>query len=109
MSAAFFLSIFTISHHHGTHDCSFCHTSIDKFLVQAGNAAQFDGNASVEQGLEKLGLPSIATPLPHMEIPLMPHQVIGVAWMMEKEASPNKGGCLGDDMGLGKVSIRFAS
>lgn len=34
----------------------------------------------------------------------MPHQVIGVAWMAEKEKSRLKGGLLGDDMGLGKVS-----
>jgi SNF2 family DNA or RNA helicase len=34
----------------------------------------------------------------------MPHQTIGVAWMLEKEQSTLKGGCLGDDMGLGKVS-----
>lgn len=38
-----------------------------------------------------------------MEVALMPHQTIGVAWMLEKERSMLKGGCLGDDMGLGKV------
>ena len=35
----------------------------------------------------------------------MPHQTIGAAWMLDKELSYFKGGCLGDDMGLGKVSL----
>lgn len=33
----------------------------------------------------------------------MPHQVIGVSWMVEKEAGKACGGILGDDMGLGKT------
>ncbi|KAK0204021.1 SNF2 family N-terminal domain-containing protein [Desarmillaria ectypa] len=76
---------------------------IEKFLIEAGNAEQFDGNASVNDGLQKLGLDSITSLLPGMEVPLMPHQVIGVAWMAEKEKSSLKGGLLGDDMGLGKT------
>ncbi|KAK0480890.1 SNF2 family N-terminal domain-containing protein [Armillaria novae-zelandiae] len=76
---------------------------IEKFLIEAGNAEQFDGNASVNEGLQKLGLNSITSLLPGMEVPLMPHQVIGVAWMAEKEKSSLKGGLLGDDMGLGKT------
>ncbi|SJL12855.1 uncharacterized protein ARMOST_16287 [Armillaria ostoyae] len=76
---------------------------IEKFLIEAGNAEQFDGNASVNDGLQKLGLGSITSLLPGMEVPLMPHQVIGVAWMAEKEKSSLKGGLLGDDMGLGKT------
>jgi SNF2 family DNA or RNA helicase len=78
-------------------------SSIDKFLLEAGNAEQFDGNASVDQALEKLGLQSQYGLLPGMEVALMPHQTIGVAWMLDKEQSSLKGGCLGDDMGLGKV------
>ncbi|KAK0211484.1 SNF2 family N-terminal domain-containing protein [Armillaria fumosa] len=76
---------------------------IEKFLIEAGNAEQFDGNASINEGLQKLGLDSITSLLPGMEVPLMPHQVIGVAWMAEKEKSSLKGGLLGDDMGLGKT------
>ncbi|KAG6884788.1 hypothetical protein C0993_008278 [Termitomyces sp. T159_Od127] len=76
---------------------------IDKFLIEAGNAQQFDGNAKLEQALEKLGLQSQYDLLPGMEVPLMPHQTIGVAWMIEKEKSRLRGGCLADDMGLGKV------
>lgn len=77
--------------------------SIDKFLLEAGNAEQFDGNASLDRALEKLGLQSQYDLLPGMEVALMPHQTIGVAWMVEKEKTDLKGGCLGDDMGLGKV------
>ncbi|PPQ80470.1 hypothetical protein CVT24_002545 [Panaeolus cyanescens] len=76
---------------------------IDKFLVMAGNAENFDGNASVENALQKLGLKSQAHLLPGVTVSLMPHQLIGVAWMLEKERGPLKGGCLADDMGLGKT------
>ncbi|KAF8647982.1 hypothetical protein AX16_006412, partial [Volvariella volvacea WC 439] len=76
---------------------------IDKFLIEAGNAEQFDGNASIENALEKLGLRSQYDLIPGMEVALMPHQSIGVAWMCEKEQSSFRGGCLGDDMGLGKT------
>lgn len=82
-------------------------SSIDKFLLEAGNAEQFDGNASVDQALEKLGLQSQYDLLPGMEVALMPHQTIGVAWMLDREQSSLKGGCLGDDMGLGKVRNSF--
>jgi SNF2 family DNA or RNA helicase len=83
--------------------------SIDKFLIEAGNAEQFDGNESVDKALEKLGLAAQYQLLLGMEVALMPHQTIGVAWMIEKEASSLKGGCLGDDMGLGKVSDTLAA
>lgn len=79
--------------------------SVDKFLLAAGNAEQFDGNASVDSALQKLGLPALYLPLPGMEVALMPHQVIGVAWMLEKEKGDEKGGCMADEMGLGKVRI----
>ncbi|GBE87557.1 hypothetical protein SCP_1102340 [Sparassis crispa] len=76
---------------------------IDRFLLAAGNAEQFNGNERVEDALVKLGLPALYRPLPGMEIALMPHQVIGVAWMLDKENSPYKGGCMSDEMGLGKT------
>ncbi|KAG6850029.1 hypothetical protein H0H93_002233 [Arthromyces matolae] len=82
---------------------------IDKFLIEAGNAAQFDGNAKIEQALEKLGLRTQYDLLPGMEVALMPHQTIGVAWMVEKEKSKLKGGCLADDMGLGKTVQMIAT
>lgn len=72
-------------------------------MIAAGNAEQFDGNAKVDDALVKLGLPGLYQPLPGMEIALMPHQAIGVAWMLDRERGPHKGGCLSDEMGLGKV------
>ena len=36
-------------------------------------------------------------------IKLLPHQVVGVKWLLEKERSVIKGGILADDMGLGKT------
>ena len=81
--------------------------SIDKFLIAAGNTEQFDGNASVDKALRKLGLQTIYQPLAGMEVALMPHQALGVAWMLEKERGEMKGGCLADEMGLGKVCPFF--
>lgn len=79
--------------------------SLDKFFLEAGNAAQFDSNVNIKDALYKLRLPDMATPLPGMQITLMPHQVIGVAWMLEKEKGVNKGGLMCDEMGLGKVRL----
>ncbi|KIK40408.1 hypothetical protein CY34DRAFT_807271 [Suillus luteus UH-Slu-Lm8-n1] len=76
---------------------------IDKFLIAAGNAEQFDGNASVDKALEKLGLKSLYDLLPGMAISLLAHQIIGVAWALEREKCSDKGGCLSDEMGLGKT------
>lgn len=76
---------------------------IDKFLIAAGNAEQFDGNASVDKALEKLGLKSLYDLLPGMAISLLAHQIIGVAWALEREKCGDKGGCLSDEMGLGKT------
>ncbi|KAF8804469.1 hypothetical protein BYT27DRAFT_7243611 [Phlegmacium glaucopus] len=76
---------------------------IDKFLVEAGNAESFDGNVSVDKALKFLGLQTHQEHLPGMDIPLMTHQILGVAWMVEKELGSFKGGCLADEMGLGKT------
>lgn len=43
-----------------------------------------------------------------MDVALMPHQVLGVAWMLDKENGAVQGGCLADEMGLGKVSGVFS-
>lgn len=75
--------------------------------MEAGNAEQFDGNASINKALERLGIPDLNTPPLGMKITLMPHQAIGVAWMLDKEKSAIMGGCLSDEMGLGKVCLRF--
>ncbi|KAH7924689.1 hypothetical protein BV22DRAFT_1012721 [Leucogyrophana mollusca] len=76
---------------------------IAKFLVSAGNAEQFDGNASVDKALERLGLRGQYQLLPGMAVSLMPHQTIGVAWALDREKSADRGGCLSDEMGLGKT------
>lgn len=62
----------------------------------------------MEQDLASLGLKALDAKLPGMRVSLMPHQVIGVAWMLRKEkAKRMPGGILGDEMGLGKVNDRF--
>ncbi|KAJ7128105.1 SNF2 superfamily protein, partial [Mycena filopes] len=77
---------------------------IDKFLIEAGNSEFFDGNESIEKALEKLGLQSTHELLPSLDIPLMPHQLLCVAWMVDNEKKKSvKGGCLADEMGLGKT------
>ncbi|KAI0047735.1 hypothetical protein FA95DRAFT_1605864 [Auriscalpium vulgare] len=82
---------------------------IKQFLLAAGNAEQFNGDATLDEAVKKLDLPDIFTPLPGMEIALMPHQAIGVAWMLEKERSRDSGGCLADEMGLGKTVQTIAT
>ncbi|KAF8632872.1 hypothetical protein AX17_004720 [Amanita inopinata Kibby_2008] len=77
--------------------------AINQFLKMACNTEQFDGNVRVDQALEILGLRSQYDLIPGMAVALMPHQTIGVAWMMGKEASQLRGGALSDDMGLGKT------
>lgn len=58
----------------------------------------------MEKALKFLGLKNLDDKLPGMEVSLMAHQALGVAWMVEKEKSVFLGGCLADEMGLGKVS-----
>ena len=61
--------------------------SIDKFLVKAGNAEQFDGNPSVDKAFERLAMRTQYDLLPEMEVALMPHQTIAAARMLDKELS----------------------
>ncbi|KAK7046715.1 putative ATP-dependent helicase C23E6.02 [Favolaschia claudopus] len=83
---------------------------INKFLIEAGNAELFDNNASIDKALEKLGLRSTHELLPSLDIPLMPHQLLGVAWMVDREqAKSSNGGCLADEMGLGKTVQMIAT
>ncbi|OSD03838.1 hypothetical protein PYCCODRAFT_205289 [Trametes coccinea BRFM310] len=48
--------------------------------------------------------------IPGMEVRLLPHQVIGVKWMVDQErVTPHKGGILADEMGLGKTVQMIAT
>lgn len=76
-------------------------SSIKRYLEIAGNSDYFDGDAKVEASLKALGLPNLSTLLPGMEVALMPHQVIGVDWMLKQErCATRRGGVLADEMGL---------
>lgn len=56
--------------------------------------------------MRRLDLEEVDQIFPGMTISLMPHQVIGVAWMLRQELEErSKGGLLADEMGLGKVSV----
>jgi SNF2 family DNA or RNA helicase len=75
-------------------------------VPQRGNAEHFDQKATVDKALRELGLNSLNDFLPSMGCRLMAHQVLGVAWMVDKEKSGKfRGGILADDMGLGKVDL----
>ncbi|KAI6115018.1 SNF2 family N-terminal domain-containing protein [Pisolithus croceorrhizus] len=65
---------------------------------------------TVREAVRKLGLQSDRDLLPGLEVRLMPHQLIGVSWMMDQErVSPHKGGILADQMGLGKTVQMIAT
>lgn len=66
---------------------------------------KFDGNASIGQALDKLGLEGLYQLLSGMTVALMLHQAIGVAWMLDKEKGNHmlEGGIMADEMGLGKT------
>ncbi|KAF9451016.1 hypothetical protein P691DRAFT_773496 [Macrolepiota fuliginosa MF-IS2] len=64
---------------------------------------------TVENAIGKLGLLSKQDYLPGLEVRLLAHQVIGVAWMLEQERGPHRGGILADDMGLGKTVQMIAT
>ncbi|KAL8286684.1 hypothetical protein RQP46_004212 [Phenoliferia psychrophenolica] len=73
------------------------------FLAGAAEGQDFEGNFTVDAAAEKLSLAHHKALIPGMCIPLMPHQIIGVAWMREQEDSKWYGGILADEMGLGKT------
>ncbi|KAG8906658.1 hypothetical protein FRB99_006359 [Tulasnella sp. 403] len=65
---------------------------------------QFGHIPSVRDAVANLGLESLEQIIPGLDVRLLPHQVIGVSWMLTKERAPReKGGILADDMGLGKT------
>lgn len=63
------------------------------FFVSA--MEDFQEMPRVVDAARKLGLENTSSFLPGMEIQLMPHQLIGVSWMVEQEAKPElRGGIL---------------
>jgi hypothetical protein len=71
---------------------------------------EFGENPNVAEAAEKLGLSAMDEKLPSMKVTLMPHQVVGVAWMLSMERHANrKGGILADSMGLGKTIQTIAT
>lgn len=45
----------------------------------------FDENVTIDGALAKLKLPNAHTRLPGMSSVLLPHQILGVAWMLARE------------------------
>jgi SNF2 family DNA or RNA helicase len=65
---------------------------------------------SVKDAIRNLGLQSDKDILPGLEVRLLPHQLIGVNWMVDQEKkSPHRGGILADEMGLGKTVQMIAT
>ncbi|KAF8958574.1 SNF2 family N-terminal domain-containing protein [Flammula alnicola] len=64
---------------------------------------------TVKDSMKKLGLKNNRDLLPGVEVRLLNHQAIGVAWMLEKEKGHDRGGILADDMGLGKTVQMIAT
>ncbi|KAJ9104320.1 hypothetical protein QFC19_003960 [Naganishia cerealis] len=69
----------------------------------------FSENVTVSDAAQKLGLTHMNDLLEGMSVPLMPHQIIGVQWMVDKERSKHHGGILADSMGLGKTIQAIAT
>jgi SNF2 family DNA or RNA helicase len=65
----------------------------------------FSEDQDVDKALQILGLDSINQKYANMTVSLMPHQILGCAFMLTKEKDRNfRGGLLCDAMGLGKVN-----
>lgn len=65
----------------------------------------FADDSTIDDAMGKLGLTTIQAKFADMTVSLMPHQILGVAFMLEHERKPKwRGGLLCDAMGLGKVS-----
>ena len=98
--AAFLLAHFS---HADRADISFADlfkTALDDFFE----------DTSVDDALKELGLAKIDDRIPNLSVTLMPHQIIGVAWMVKQEKKTScAGGILADAMGLGKTIQTIAT
>jgi SNF2 family DNA or RNA helicase len=78
--------------------------SYEDLLAKATNMEEFGGKKSVEDAAEALGLEELTQPIPGMTVPLLPYQILGVAWMIEREQDRKCcGGLVADEMVLGKT------
>ena len=59
-------------------------TNLNDVLIELAGSS-FDENATIEEALQKLNLPDTHTRLTAMSSVLLPHQILGVAWMRERE------------------------
>jgi hypothetical protein len=60
----------------------------------------FSEDADIDGALQKLGMNSLNDKFAELNVCLMPHQILGVSWMLEKEKDHNfRGGMLCDAMG----------
>ncbi|KAF8921264.1 SNF2 family N-terminal domain-containing protein [Mucidula mucida] len=80
---------------------------IQEFVTNA--ISNISHGLSVQSAMKDLGLKHEKDAIPGLEVRLLPHQIIGVAWMLKKEESKDKGGILADDMGLGKTVEMIAT
>lgn len=60
--------------------------SYQAFFKNAADGADFEGNSTVDAAVKALGLRNQKAIIPGMAITLLPHQFIGVAWMVEQES-----------------------
>ncbi|KAH9958710.1 SNF2 family N-terminal domain-containing protein [Russula dissimulans] len=64
----------------------------------------------VKDGMKYLGLKDAKDILPGLEVRLIPHQTIGVSWMlMQEKETKYRGGIMADEMGLGKTVQMIAT
>ncbi|EGG04160.1 uncharacterized protein MELLADRAFT_117156 [Melampsora larici-populina 98AG31] len=76
----------------------------DEFYKKAIMNLDFEHNATVAQARKDLGMPETGEAyIAGMTCQLMPHQIIGVSWMVKEEKGSHRGGMLADEMGLGKT------
>ncbi|KAH8924681.1 hypothetical protein BT69DRAFT_1296178, partial [Atractiella rhizophila] len=86
---------------------------LKKMVVKAIETDNFEGSASVEEARVRLGLAHRSSVLQHTpSLKLMPHQIVGVDFMLQKEKDWRRngtGGMMCDAMGLGKTIQSLAT
>ncbi|KAK7452108.1 hypothetical protein VKT23_012213 [Stygiomarasmius scandens] len=80
---------------------------MSEFVTKGINNASH--GLTVKVAMEKIGMKDKEDILPGLDVYLLSHQAIGVAWMVDKEKSKDRGGILADDMGLGKTVQMIAT